>query len=259
MALNQRDASVLRCFESFCAVEGLTFDVALNDAYAVESFLALDASDLAPHSLGTYRSALRRLGTALRTPRRFAASPSPPPYNERDRAALWSRVNHQGSPARVANATVLLAATLGAGLRPRELAHLRGSDVLRSKGRVIVRVRAASPRLVPVTEPGANVLGALANERRDYLFRPNARVRDTKNLVGEIAATLVGDLDEVTLSSGRARSTFLCEHLATSTPLRELCAMAGLTDVESLLRYARHVSGAPQTKAQLRALATRQL
>jgi hypothetical protein len=35
--------------------------------------------------------------------------------------------------------------------------------------------------------------------------------------------------------------------------LDELCAMAGLLGVESLLRYARHVDGAPRSKAQLRA------
>jgi len=37
--------------------------------------------------------------------------------------------------------------------------------------------------------------------------------------------------------------------------LGELCAMARLESVESLLRYARHVDGAPQSKAALRAAA----
>lgn len=150
---------------------------------------------------------------------------------------------------------MLLATTLGAGLRPRELAHLRGSDVRRASGRVEVHVGGASSRLVPVEGPSASVLVARADERRDYLFRPNALVRDTKNLAGEIAASLVGDPDEVALSSGRCRSTFICTHLANDTPLGELCAMAGLQDVESLLRYARHVASAPQTKAELRARA----
>ena len=39
------------------------------------------------------------------------------------------------------------------------------------------------------------------------------------------------------------------------TALGELCSMAGLESVESLLRYARHVEGAPQSKAALRAAA----
>jgi integrase len=254
VALGQRDASVLRRFEAFCALEGLRVASALADGDAVEAFLTIGCSTLRAHSLGTYRSTLRRLGGSPLTSRGFPASVAPAPYGTRDLAALWSRANHQGSRARIANATVLLATTLGAGLRPRELAHLRGSDVLHSKGRVRVRVRADTARVVPLEGHSASVLVVLA-ETRGYLFRPNARVRDTKNLVGEIAAGLVGDADEVTLSSGRARSTFLCAHLAGATPLRELCALAGLREVESLLRYARYVASAPQTKAELRARA----
>jgi hypothetical protein len=43
--------------------------------------------------------------------------------------------------------------------------------------------------------------------------------------------------------------------VATSrgTALGELCTLAGLADVESLLRYARHVEGGPTSKAALRA------
>lgn len=258
MTLGQRDASVLRRFEEFCALEGLTVDRALENGDVVEAFLTISCSTLRAHSLGTYRSTLRRLGGVSRTPRGFAASLAPAPYHERDLAALWSRARSQGNERRVANATVLLCAMVGAGLRPRELAHLRGSDVLRSNGRVSVRVLGATARLVPIDELHARVLVELADEQRGYLFRPGASVRDAKNLVGEIAATLVGDPDEVTLSSGRGRSTFICRHLAGDTALRELCAMAGLIDVESLARYARYVSSAPQTKAGLRALTKRQ-
>lgn len=257
MGLGQRDASVLRRFEGFCALEGLSFDRALDDSDVIETFLTISCSTLCAHSRGTYRSTLRRLGGAPPTTRGFPASVAPAPYDDRDLAGLWARTCHQGSRARIANATVLLAATLGAGLRPRELAHLRAPDVLYSKGRVRVHVR-ADGRFVPVTKPSASVLVARADEQRGYLFRPNARMRDTKNLVGEIAAKLVGDPDEVALSSGRCRSTFLCAHLANNTPLHELCAIAGLIDVESLARYARYVSTAPQTKAALRARATRE-
>ena len=256
MALGQRDASVLRRFEEFCALEGLAVDRALKNADAVEAFLTIGCSTLRAHSLGTYRSTLRRRGS-FPTSRQFPASPAPLPYSERDLAALWSRARSQASRARVHNATVLLAAMVGAGLRPREVAHLRAPDVLRSRGRVRVRVRGNPSRLVPVEGRGASVLVALAEEQRDYLFRPNALVRDTKNLVGEIAASLAGDPDEVVLSSGRCRSTFLCAHLASDTALRELCALAGLGEVESLARYARHVASAPQTKAELRARARR--
>jgi integrase len=256
MALGQRDASVLRRFEAFCALEGLRVEGALNDGNIVEAFLSIGCSSLRAHSLGTYRSTLRRLGGAAPTSRGFPASLAPAPYGTRELAALWARARGQSSRARIDNATVALAAMVGAGLRPRELAHLRSADVVRAKGRVAVRVR-GDGRVVALEEPYARVLVTLARERRGYLFRPGAAARDCKNLVGEIAHSLVGDPGDVPLSSGRSRSTFLCAHLAKATPLGELCVMAGLIDVASLLRYARHVGEAPQTKAELRARALR--
>ena len=44
--------------------------------------------------------------------------------------------------------------------------------------------------------------------------------------------------------------------MAAGTPLRELLAITGICQAESLARYARHVDGAP-TKAALRAWAKR--
>ncbi len=258
MVLGQRDASVLRRFEGFCALEGLGPDLALRDAHVIEAFLQVGCCGLAPHTLGTYRSVLRRLGGAGPATRRFPASPAAPPYDAADVAALWSRARHQSSEQRVTNATVLLAATLGAGLRPRELALVRDRDVVRDRERALIEVRGAHPRTVPVRPPYAGPLVKFAKDRRGYLFRPRAKVRDTKNLVGEIAATIARDPDEVRTLSGRCRSTFICSHLQAHTPLGELCALAGLGGVESLLRYARHVEGAPHSKAALRAQRSRE-
>ncbi|MHB2028475.1 MAG: hypothetical protein ACYCPT_06625 [Acidimicrobiales bacterium] len=69
MTLGQRDASVLRRFEEFCALEGLSADRALENGNVVEAFLTINCSTLRAHSLGTYRSTLRRLGDASPTPR----------------------------------------------------------------------------------------------------------------------------------------------------------------------------------------------
>lgn len=253
MVLSQRDASVLRRFEDFCVLEGLWPEAALSDADAIEAFLRIGCRDLAPHSLGTYRSTLRRLGGAARSTSAFCASPAPPPYDRAEIAALWSMATHQSSALRVANATVLVATTLGAGLRARELAHLRALDVGRRHDETTVIVSGHHPRAVPVLAPYDAALWGLAGERRGWLFRPGAKVRDTKNLVGEIAASLTRDPDEVGFSSARARATFICRHLESRTALAELCTIAGLADVESLLRYARHVEGAPTSKATLRA------
>jgi integrase len=254
--ISQRDRSVLRRFEVFCAIEGITSATALGDPAVVEAFLAIGCSRLALHSLGTYRSALRHLGEIEATSSvaaEFPGSRAAHPYDSQELAALSSIVGHQPSPARIANATVLLATMVGAGLRPGEVAQLRRGDIEQRGGEPLVTVRGRYPRTIPVLHPYREALWRVASSRRDFLFRRGASVRRTKNLVGEICARLVRDRDDVALQSARARATFICHHLRSATPLAELCELAGLQSVESLLRYARHVSSAPQSKAALRA------
>jgi hypothetical protein len=257
--LSQRDRSVLGRFEDFCALEGLGSPAgALGDEAAIEAFLALGCARLAPHSLGTYRSVLHRLsGGTFGWVRGYPGSRAPSPYNPQEVAALRSMAQNQPSRLRISNASVLLAAILGAGLHPGELAELEGHHVHRRQGTTTLVVVGARPRSVPVRSPYDDELAALAHGVTGYLFRPGAVVRSAKNLIGEVCAALVHDPDEVSLLSGRARATFICAHLEQRTPLRQICDLAGLEGVESLLRYARHVDGAPASKAQLRAAARR--
>jgi len=193
--------------------------------------------------------------TTYPSPARFPASSAPRPYSSSEMAALWSMARHQSSTLRIANATVLLASLLGAGLHPAELARLSACDVHCHGGTTSVTVGGARARTVRVMAPYDVALAAVAERSSGYLFRPGAAVRTAKNLIGEVCAALVHDPDEVALVSGRARATFICTHLKARTALGELCTMAGLESVESLLRYARHVEGAPQSKAALRAAA----
>ncbi|HUX04279.1 MAG TPA: hypothetical protein VMV53_05160 [Acidimicrobiales bacterium] len=258
MVLSPRDASVLRRFEDFCALEGLgPAPRALGDAAVIEAFLELGCRGLAAHSLGTYRATLGRLSGA-RAAGSFPASLAPAPYGSAEVVALWSMAHHQRSARRVDDAIVAVATLLGAGLRPGELAVLDATDVRRRRGQVSVTVRGPYPRDVAVLEPFAVELVESATRRNGYLFRPGVSVRTTKNLVNDRCARLVRDGDEVRLTSGRARATFICSHLRSGTTLDELCALAGLRELESLLRYARHVEGAPRSKAALRACAQRE-
>jgi hypothetical protein len=209
--LSQRDRSVLGRFEGFCALEGLPPPpTALGDGACVEAFLTIGCAGLVPHSLGTYRSVLRRLGAgSAEGVRGFPGSPAPRPYSRFDVTALWSMASHQPSARRITNAKVLLASMLGAGLHPGELAGLKGTDVQRRGGSTTLVVAGARPRRVWVRAPYDTELAALAEGGTGYLFRPGARVRGTKNLIGEVCAALVHDPDEVALVSGRARSTLL--------------------------------------------------
>jgi hypothetical protein len=162
--LSQRDRSVRGRFEAFCALEGLGSPRgAWGDAACIEAFLALGCSGLVPHSLGTYRSVLHRVGGG--SPCRVSAFPgslAPRPYSSFDVAALGSMAEHQSSALRITNAKVLLTSMLGAGLRPAELAGLRGHDVQRCRGSTIVVVAGVRPRTVRVRAPYDAELAALA-------------------------------------------------------------------------------------------------
>ena len=250
--LSQRDRSVLGRFEAFCAQEGLgPVAAAIEDQAVIEAFLALGCRSLVPHSVGTYRSVLLRLsGTAYPSPGRFPASLAPRPYTSSEVAALWSMARHQSSTLRITNAAVLLASMLGAGLHPGELARLMAGDVACNGATTTLAVAGIRARKVRVVPPYDVALAAIVQEAAGHLFRPGAAVRTAKNLIGEVCAALVHDPDEVALVSGRARATFICAHLKARTALGELCMMAGLESVESLLRYARHVDGAPRAAAR---------
>jgi integrase len=157
----------------------------------------------------------------------------------------------QRAPGRRASALALLALGFGAGLRPGELAEVTGDDVRARGGRVSVRVGAT--RSVPVEGPYAKILAQQAGQAGPgYVFCPGGADRSYYNFVNNFCYHLEADPGAPRLCVGRARSSFICDHLAAGTPLGQLLYISGICEVESLLRYARHVPGAPGSKAELR-------
>ncbi len=142
----------------------------------------------------------------------------------------------------------------GAGLRPGELAALRGSDVT-GGSRAVAHVRGGpAPRTVPLTSRYAGRAAELARRAGDeFVFRPGPADRGYKNFVNDIARYLACDPDAPALSMGRARSSFICDHLAAGTALSEVLDITGIAEAESLARYARHVPAMSSSKAALRA------
>jgi hypothetical protein len=106
---------------------------------------------------------------------------------------------------------------------------------------------------VPVTSRYAGRAWELARRAGSgHVFRPGPADRGYKNFVTNFARNLAAGPAAPALSMRRARSSFICDHLAAGTPLGELLAITGIREAESLARYARHVRGAPP-KAVLRA------
>ena len=252
-------ATAVRGLSRFAAARGIPpAREFLLDYDVIEAFCVAGLPGCASSTRGTYRSALYRLAAGVhglpgQRPTPFAGARAPAPYSPAERAELAAVAAAQRDPARRASALAVVVFGIGAGLRPGELAALRGSDVIRHGRRVSVRVSGPAARVVPVTAPYAGrAAGLAAGAGHAHLFRPGPAGRGYKNFVTNFARTLTADPAAPRLTVGRCRSSFICDHLAAGTPLRELLAITGICQAESLARYARHVGGAP-AKAVLRA------
>jgi integrase len=207
---------------------------------------------------GTYRSVLYLLAGEVHGPPScratpFAGAAAPPPYSRDERAELISVARAQRTPAKRSAALAMVWFGIGAGLRPGELAALRGTDVAAAGATVAVHVAGPVPRTVPVTGRYGPRAGELAREAGDgFVFRPGPAARGYKNFVNGFAGRLTADPAAPRLSMGRCRASFICDHLTAGTPPGELLAITGICEAGSLARYARHVKGAP-SKAVLRA------
>ena len=256
---DRRTDSVVRSLHAFGACRGLPASaVSLLDYDVIEAFCVAALRDRAASTRGTYRSVLYALAGEVHGPPScaatpFAGAPAPAPYSRDEQAELISVARAQRSPAKRASALAMIWFGIGAGLRPGELAALRGTHVARAGSGVVVRVAGPAPRTVPGAGRYEPLLENLALRAGDgFVFRPGPADRGYKNFVTGFAGRLTADPAASRLSMGRCRATFICGHLAAGTPLAGLLAITGIGEAGSLARYARHVEGAP-SRAVLRA------
>jgi integrase len=253
----RRAGYVTASLAAFCAAQGLG-DASLCREL-VEAYCAIGLSARTTSTRGTYRAVLR--ATAEHLERRpavaYPGAPAPAPYSPDERAALFATAAAQPRPWLCQAARVLLCFGIGAGLRPGELARLRGGDVEARDGAVVV---SAAGRSVAVAQPCAAEAAALARAAGPaHLFHPGEAARAYKNFVNDACRKLVRDPAAPVLSAWRCRSSFICDHLSAGTPLVVLAAEAGLASVCSLRRHARHVAGVPTTNAGLARRAAEEL
>jgi integrase len=256
-----RARSVLMLLAGFAAGQGVPASPQwLLDYDVVEAFCVRGCAGLASSTRGTYRSVLYALAAPVHgtpgcraTP--FPGARAPAPYSEGERAELAAIARAQRDPARRSSALAMVVFGIGAGLRPGELTALRGADVVRAGGQVIVRVTGGpAPRTAPVAARYAGRALQLARRAGgEDVFCPGPADRGYKNFVNVFVARLAADPAAPRLAAGRCRASFICDHLAAGTPLPVLLEISGITEPESLARYARHVPGMSASKAALRA------
>jgi integrase len=255
-----RARSVLALLAGFAAGQGVAPSPRqLLDYDVVEAFCLRGCAGRASSTRGTYRSVLYQFagqvhGKPGQRASPFAGARAPAPYSPAERADLAAAARAQRGPEKRSSAQAMVVFGVGAGLRSGELAALRGSDVTRGGGRVVVHVTAGPGRAVPVASAYAGRAAELARRAGNgFVFRPGPADRTYKNFVNNFAGRLARNPGAAPLSMGRARSSFICDHLAAGTALCALLAITGIAEAESLARYARHVPGMAASKAALRA------
>lgn len=261
LATASRARSVLGCLARFAELRGVTASREhLLDYDVIEAFCVAGLAARVSSTRGTYRSVLYQLAAPVhgepgRRATPFAGAKAPAPYSPGERAELAALARAQRDPGKRASALAMVVFSIGAGLRPGELAVLRGSDVTRAGGRVMAGISSGpAPRVVPVAWRYAGRALELARRAGgDFVFRPGPADRGYKNFVNGFAGRLAGDPDGPLLSAGRCRASFICDHLAAGTPVPVLLAITGIAEAGSLARYARHVPGICPSKGALRA------
>lgn len=204
-------ASRLAAFGESVGLE-LSAEALLRKA-AIERFVLSGCPAVAPATRRTLRTNLRALVRARRREPAPGALPrerAKPPYSDEEIAAYLRLAAAQPTEARRMRAGALVAAGAGAGIVASELRGLRGADVIRRSGGLLVAVGGRRSRTVPVLERFHEPLGAAAAfAGQGYLIGGVDPAR--RNLTETLNATLGSDAALPRLEAGRLRSTWLVE------------------------------------------------
>jgi len=211
---------------------------------ALERYIVSGLSGLSPATRRTMRSNLRLVARAG-APALWVPRPAPlrrdvvkRPYTDAQVDAYFELVAHQATPERIAKLNGLLCLGLGAGLDAADMRLVCGSDVMKRSGGVVVVVRGAKARVVPVLERHQGALWRSATFAGEG-FIVGGDDPSRKNVTSPLLATLeLGRLDR--LEVGRLRATWLGFH-AQNLGLVALVHAAGLTRSSRLIELAAAV------------------
>ena len=132
------------------------------------------------------------------------------PYSAAEIAGYLALADAQPTAARRARAAGLVCLGAGAGLIRGDLRQIRGTDVIARSGGVIVAVRGARPRTVPVlARYHARLLAAAAFAGAGLVTGGAETAR--KNVTARLNSSLAGGAGLPRLDTSRLRATWLAE------------------------------------------------
>ncbi len=222
-------AGKLGTFASALGVE-LAPELALSPSL-VERFIVTEATRFGPATRRTLRSNLRFLSAACVTnappaPVPLSRERSKAPYTRAEIAAYLALADAQPTLARKMRLSGLIALGAGAGLMGADLRAVRGSDVVRRSGGLVVQVKGSRPRVVPVLARYHERLVASARFARGE-FVTGGFSASRRNVTSGLVASLAGGADLPTLDVGRLRATWLRE-VAGAIGLKAFLDAAGI-------------------------------
>jgi integrase len=132
------------------------------------------------------------------------------PYTEAEIAGYLALADAQPTAGRRTRAGALICLGAGAGLIRGDLRHVRGSDVICRPGGVVVQVRGARPRAVPVLARYQDrLLACAAFAGQDLVAGGTDPAR--RNLTTPLVTALAGGTGLPRLDTSRLRATWLAE------------------------------------------------
>ena len=237
----------------------VTVETVFTEA-TVNSFV--DQSGYSTHVQGTTRSLLRAVGQAAHrhydTPRerpQYGTDKKSAPYTQDEMTRLQHWADGESTQERRSQANLLLALTLGAGLRSGEVATLTAAGVETDDTGTVVYpsgYRGAGPRFVPVDHEWADVIREAVERAKDldsWLFRPER----TTSSAGTVALfTKRSHRPSLAVDMSRARTTWIVTQVRRGVPKSAVIEAAGLSDLQHYRRFL--VSDEQTTAREARAL-----
>lgn len=226
----------------------------------VNSFV--DQSGYSTHVQGTTRSLLRVIGQAVHrhydTPRerpQYGTDKKSAPYSSEEVSVLRHWADGEATVQRQQQANLLLSLTLGAGLRPGEVATLTAADVETDELGTVVHpsgYRGVGPRFVPVDHEWAGPIQEAVGRVEDggsWLFRPER----TTDGAGTVALfTKRSHRPAMAVDMSRAHTTRIVTQVRRGVPESAVIEAAGLSDLQHYRKFL--VSKEQTTAREARAL-----
>ncbi len=243
-------ASRLGAFGESCGLE-LSCEVLLRPSM-IERCCSPSVTAMSGATRRTLRSNLRaiarRVAPVSPEAPRLSRERAKTPYSRAQIAAYLALCDAQPSASRRHRASALVCLGAGAGLVGADLKAVKGTDVVRRSGGVVVCVRQGRrPRVVPVLARYHDRLLCAARFSGSGLVIGGTST-SRRNVTSPLTASLAGGKDLARLDISRLRATWLCE-VAETIGLKAFMEAAGICCSQRLGDLVGHLPEVTESEA----------